>query len=72
MSISKIDGNIKKTFMLNHIYDFNEIQIIEPIFKNDIYEKYKAVSKVSGELIICKDISKLKTYGNKIHRETKE
>jgi m7GpppX diphosphatase len=72
MSISKIDGNIKKTFLPNHIDNFNEIQIIEPIFKNDIYEKYKTISQVYGELIICKDISKLKTYGNKIHRETYE
>jgi len=40
------------------------------IFKNDIYEKYKATAEVECELIICNDISQIRRFEKKIIRET--
>lgn len=40
------------------------------VLKNDIYEKYKAVAEIEGELIICNDTSQTRRTEKKITRET--
>jgi m7GpppX diphosphatase len=40
--------------------------------ENDIYEKYEATAEISGELIICNDVTKMKHTEKKLVRETYE
>ena len=68
-----IIGNNHYLFVPSKVISFNGIVKKKKILVNDIYEKYKAYTKVYGELIICKDSSKLKNNkNNHICNETYE
>ncbi len=43
---------------------------LNKIQSNDIYEKYKVMSNITGNLICCKDKSKINKKQNKITKET--
>lgn len=49
---------------------FDNINIIEKIHSNDVYEKYKISARVLGELLLCKDVKKIKKREKKIGHET--
>jgi hypothetical protein len=56
-------------FIPNRVVSFNEIIKKNKTMENDIYEKYEATTLVDGELIICKDHTKMKQRVKKIIRE---
>ena len=53
-----------------NVVNFSNINKTKELMKNDVFEKYEAIVSVSGELIICNDISKLKKPNTKIIRES--
>lgn len=62
--------NINYKFIPSKLSTIDSIVKQKLILKNDIYEKYKAVAEVEGELIICNDINQIKRFEKKIVRET--
>jgi len=62
----------KQTFAPKCVTDFAEIVKVKKTFENDVFEKYEAIAQVKGELIVCNDISKLKTYSKCIVKQTYE
>jgi len=62
----------KYTFIVG--YDTNWIDNIigkNLVFENNVYKKYEAeLSNVSGELVVCSDLSKLDEFCKKIIQET--
>lgn len=65
-----IEGSTQYKFIPNKVINFSNIKISDSILENDIFIKYNATTQIQGEYIICKDISKLKKYSNKIIKET--
>jgi m7GpppX diphosphatase len=57
-------------FIPHHVVAFNNIIKHRLVMENDIFEKYEATTEVSGELIICKDVSLVKHKEKKMERET--
>jgi len=62
--------NINYKLIPSHISSLDNIKKNELIFKNDIYEKYRATAEVECELIICNDINLMPRFEKKIIRET--
>ena len=62
----------KKLSFIPYKTDFTTITKNEKVFDNDVYSKYIAKAEVTGELIICNDVAKLKKYGTTLKRETYE
>lgn len=63
------DDNKKYTFIADN-KSYNNVKLLEKVQSNDIFEKYKVSANIKGELICCKDRSKLKNFKNKITYET--
>lgn len=61
--------NINYKFIPTNINTFDKKELL---LKNDVYEKYRSVAQVEGELIVCNDISKTRRVEKKIIRETYE
>ena len=55
-----IEDNIKTIFIPYKLDLFQKIIRKNIIFKNDVFEKYKAKCMVDGTLVVCNDITKLR------------
>lgn len=64
--------NINYKFIPSKISSFDTIKKDKLVLKNDIYQKYKALCEVEGELIICNDINLMRKSEKRIIRETYE
>ena len=62
--------NVNYKFIPSRLSSLDSIKKNESVLKNDIYEKYKAIVEIEGELIICNDINQMKRFEKKIVRET--
>ena len=62
--------NINYKFIPSKVTTFDTIVKNKKTMENDIYEKYEATAEISGELIVCNDVSKMKSSEKKIIRET--
>jgi len=67
-----VNNNIGLKFIPTKVVNFDEIERLEQIMKNDVFEKYLVNAKIEGELVVCNDTSKLKKFEKKIIRETYE
>ncbi len=67
-----IVDNVNYVFIPSKVVSFDNIKKIKKILSNDIYEKYKACTKVYGELIVCQDSSKITNRQTTIKKETYE
>ena len=67
-----IHEDTKQTFIPSSVVSFDNIHKVNKIMTNDIYEKYNVTTEVSGQLIICNDITKLKKSSKNITKETYE
>ena len=65
-----IEGNSKHKFNPINVLSFENIVKNKCIFKNDVFSKYETTLLVKGEYILCKDISKLKSYSKCIRKES--
>lgn len=68
----KISDNTKLQFIPSSVVSFDEIKLNKQIMSNDIYSKYQATAEVSGQIIICNDVTKLKKFSKKIKKESYE
>jgi m7GpppX diphosphatase len=68
----KIEENTKQTFIPSGVISFDNVRRVNQIMSNGIYEKYDVVAEVSGQLIICNDITKLKKSSKTMKKETYE
>lgn len=68
--MEEIDGTIKYKFIPNTVMSFSSIRKINTIMENDSFTKYQAIAEVKGEYIVCKDLTKLKTYTKRIVKES--
>jgi len=64
--------NVNYKFIPSKVISFDQIVRNNKTMENDIYEKYEATAEISGELIICNDITKMKHTEKKLVRETYE
>lgn len=64
-----VKDNMKYTLVPNNTW-LDSIQKIEEIFNNGLYEKYKINLNISGELIVCNDLTKIENFNYKIISET--
>jgi hypothetical protein len=64
--------NVNYKFIPSNVYNIDKTVKIKKTLENDIYEKYDATAIVDGELIICKDATKLKQRVKKIVQEDYE
>ena len=62
--------NINYKFIPSKVTSFDTIVKNKKTMENDIYEKYEAIAEISGELIVCNDVTKMKNSEKKIIRET--
>jgi m7GpppX diphosphatase len=65
-------GNVNYKFIPHKVDNIEKTMKIKKTMENDIYEKYEATAIVDGELIICKDASKLKQRVKKLVQEDYE
>lgn len=59
-------------FIPYSVVSFDEIERGKQIMSNDVFEKYEAVAKVRGQLIVCNDVRKQKKHSKKIRSELYE
>jgi hypothetical protein len=64
--------NINYKFIPSKVTSFDIITKIKQTMENDIYEKYEATTEISGELIICKDVTQLKQGVKRLVQEDYE
>jgi len=64
--------NVNYKFIPSKVTSFDQIVRNKKTMENDIYEKYEATAEISGELIICNDVTKMKHTEKKLVRETYE
>jgi len=64
--------NVNYKFIPSKVTSFDQIVKNNKTMENDIYEKYEATAEISGELIICNDVTKMKHTEKKLVRETYE
>jgi diadenosine tetraphosphate (Ap4A) HIT family hydrolase len=64
--------NINYKFIPSSVKSFDKIIKNNKTMENDIYEKYEAIAEISGELIICNDVTKIRDIDKKIIRESYE
>jgi len=62
--------NINYKFIPSKVTTFDTIVKNKKTMENDIYEKYEATAEISGELIVCNDVAKMKNSEKKIIRES--
>jgi m7GpppX diphosphatase len=65
-------GNVNYKFIPHKVDNIEKTMKVKKTMENDIYEKYEATAIVDGELIICKDASKLKQRVKKLVQEDYE
>lgn len=70
--MQQIIDNVKYSFIPSKVCNIDKTMKVKKTMKNDIYEKYDATAIVDGELIICKDVTKLKQKIKKLAREDYE
>ena len=70
--MQQIIENISYRFIPHKVSNIDKTMKINKTMENDIYEKYEATAIVDGELIICKDVTKLKQKVKKIVQEDYE
>jgi m7GpppX diphosphatase len=64
--------NVNYKFIPSNVYNIEKTMKVKKTMENDIYEKYEATAIVDGELIVCKDASKLKQRVKKLVQEDYE
>ena len=64
--------NISYRFIPSKVTSFDSIIKEKQTMKNDIYEKYEAKAEISGELIVCKDVTQMKQRVKKLVQEDYE
>jgi m7GpppX diphosphatase len=64
--------NISYRFIPSKVTSFDSIIKENQTLKNDIYEKYEAKAEISGELIVCKDVTQMKQRVKKLVQEDYE
>lgn len=64
--------NNKYKFIPEEVISFSDVKYLDKVLVNDSFTKYKAITMIYGEMIICNDINKLKIKNKKIHKETYE
>jgi len=64
--------NINYMFIPSKVLAFDGIIREKKTMENDIYEKYEAKAEISGELIICKDVTQMKNRVKKLVQEDYE
>jgi m7GpppX diphosphatase len=64
--------NVNYKFIPSKVTSFDGIIKEKKTMENDVYEKYEAKTEISGELIICKDVSKMKQRVKKLVQEDYE
>ena len=64
--------NVNYRFIPSKVTSFDSIIKEKKIMENDIYEKYEAKTEISGELIICKDVTQMKQRVKKLVQEDYE
>lgn len=64
--------NISYRFIPSKVTSFDGIIKESQTLKNDIYEKYEAKAEISGELIVCKDVTQMKHRVKKLVQEDYE
>jgi m7GpppX diphosphatase len=62
--------NTNFLFIPSKVTCFNTIVKNKKTMENDIYQKFEATAETLGELIVCKDVTKIKQAEKKIIRET--
>jgi diadenosine tetraphosphate (Ap4A) HIT family hydrolase len=62
--------NVNYKFIPSKVTSFDTIIKNKKTMENDVYEKYEATAEISGELIVCNDVTKMKRNEKKIIRET--
>ena len=65
-------GNVSYRFIPSKVTSFDSIIKEKQTMKNDIYEKYEAKAEISGELIVCKDVTQMKQRVKKLVQEDYE
>lgn len=70
--MESIQNNIKYKFIPLNVVSFSKVNYLNKLLENDSFEKYRVITEVEGELIICNDITKLKNRNKKIVPETFE
>ena len=65
-------GNVSYRFIPSKVTSFDSIIKENQTMKNDIYEKYEAKAEISGELIVCKDVTQMKQRVKKLVQEDYE
>ena len=61
--------NINYRFIPSKVTSFDRIIKEKKIMENDIYEKYEAKAEITGELIICKDVTQMKQRVKRLVQE---
>jgi m7GpppX diphosphatase len=64
--------NINYKFIPSKVTSFDGIIKVKQTMENDIYEKYEATTEISGELIVCKDVTQMKQRVKKVVQEDYE
>jgi hypothetical protein len=64
--------NKKLQFVPLNVVSFNDIKLNKKLINNDVYEKYEATAEISGQLIVCNDITKSKKSSKKLKKESYE
>ena len=62
--------NVNYKFIPSKVTSFDGIIKEKQTMENDIYEKYEAIAEISGELIVCSDVTKMRNSEKRIIRET--
>ena len=70
--MQKTIDNVYYRFIPTNVYNIDKSLKGKKTMENDIYEKYEAMAIVDGELIVCKDASKMKQRVKKLVQEDYE
>ena len=61
--------NVNYRFIPSKVTSFDSIIKEKKTMENDIYEKYEAKAEITGELIICKDVTQMKQRVKRLVQE---
>jgi m7GpppX diphosphatase len=68
--MQKTIDTVNFKFIPSKVISFDRIVKNKKTMENDIYEKYEAVAEISGELIVCNDVTKMRRLEKKLIRES--
>jgi m7GpppX diphosphatase len=68
--MQKTIDTVNYKFIPSKVTSFDTIVKNKKTLENDIYEKYEAVAEISGELIVCNDVTKMRRLEKKLVRES--